>query len=100
LKNNLFHYCLNEGFNGSGTNNHVPIKLTAIPAAPVAVVWLFDNQQLPALGDGNSVTNVHNQGANFSFLDGHVKWFKKSAYWNGTSVGITNNPELIWNTFP
>jgi prepilin-type processing-associated H-X9-DG protein len=97
---NLFHYALNEGFNGSGANNHTPIKLTAIPAPPVAVVWLFDNGQKPSLGDGGSVTNVHNNGANFCFLDGHAKRFKKYEYWNGSSTGITNNVELIWNTFP
>jgi len=97
---NLFHYTLNEGFNGKAGNNHAPIKLSAIPAAPVTVVWIFDNEQKPALGDGNSVTNLHNVGANFSFLDGHAKWFKKSAYWNGTGSGVTNNPEMVWNTFP
>jgi prepilin-type N-terminal cleavage/methylation domain-containing protein/prepilin-type processing-associated H-X9-DG protein len=100
LGNNLFHYCLNEGFNGTGANDHPDIKLTAIPAAPVVVVWLFDNGQLPAIGDGGSVTNIHNNGANFCFLDGHAKRIKKTEYWNGTSVGITNNPELVWNTFP
>ncbi len=97
---NLFHYTLNQGFNGTGTNDHPKIKLSAIPAAPVTVVWLFDNEQKPALGDGNSVTNLHNVGANFSFLDGHAKWFTKTAYWNGTGSGVTNNPELVWNTFP
>ena len=99
LGNNLFHYCLNEGFNGTGANDHPDIKLTAIPVAPVLVVWLFDNGQLPAIGDGGSVTNVHNNSANFCFLDGHAQRFKKTEYWNGTSVGITNNPELVWNTF-
>ena len=101
---NLFHYTLNTGFNGvgdpaTGGTDHPKIKLTAIPAAPVTVVWLFDNEQKPALGDGNSVTNLHN-GANFSFIDGHAKHFKKSEYWNGTGSGITNNPEMVWNTFP
>jgi len=104
LKNNLFHYCLNDGFDGIGNppagKDHADIKLAAIPAAPVTVVWLFDNGQLPAIGDGGSVAHIHNIGANFSFLDGHAKRFKKSEYWNGTSVGITNNPELVWNTFP
>ena len=100
LKNNLFHYALNQGFNGQGAHDHLNIKLSAIPAAPATVVWLFDNGQLPALGDGGSVTNIHNNGANFSFLDGHARRFRKAEYWNGTSVGITNNPELVWDTFP
>jgi prepilin-type processing-associated H-X9-DG protein/prepilin-type N-terminal cleavage/methylation domain-containing protein len=98
--NNLFHYCLNQGFNGKGPTEHTNITLTAIPAVPVQVVWLFDNQQLPALGDGGSITNLHGLGANFSFLDGHARRFRKSEYCNGTSAGITNNPELVWNTFP
>jgi prepilin-type N-terminal cleavage/methylation domain-containing protein/prepilin-type processing-associated H-X9-DG protein len=98
--NNLFHYCLNQGFNGKGATDHPNLKLSAISFPPVTVVWLFDNQQLPALGDGGSITNLHGLGANFSFLDGHARWFKKSDYWNGSSTGITNNPELIWNTFP
>jgi len=97
---NLFHYALNEGFNGTGANNHTPVKLQAIPAHPTAVIWLFDNGQKPSLGDGGSVTNIHNNGASFCFLDGHAKHFRKSEYWNGTSIGITNNPELVWNTFP
>jgi prepilin-type N-terminal cleavage/methylation domain-containing protein/prepilin-type processing-associated H-X9-DG protein len=104
LKNNLFHYCLNDGFNGIGAppagTDHPKIKHNAIPAAPVAVVWLFDNAQLPAIGDGGSVASIHNNGANFCFLDGHAKRFKKTDYFNGTSIGVTNNPELIWNTFP
>lgn len=97
--NNLFHYCLNTGFNGQGPTDHLKIKLTAIPVAPVKVVWLFDNQQLPALGDGGSITSMHNNGANFSFLDGHAMRFRKMEYWNGTSVGVTDNPDLVWNTF-
>lgn len=97
---NLFHYALNEGFNGSGAHNRSPIKLLAIPASPCSVVWLFDNGQKPSLGDGGSVTNVHNNGANLCFLDGHAKHFRRFEYYNGSSVGITNNPDLIWNTFP
>jgi prepilin-type N-terminal cleavage/methylation domain-containing protein/prepilin-type processing-associated H-X9-DG protein len=96
---NLFHYALNQGFNGVSANDHPKIKLSAVPAAPTTVVWIFDNEQKPALGDGGSITNLHN-GANFSFLDGHARHCKKSEYWNGTSTGITNNPELVWNTFP
>ena len=94
LSHNLFHYCLNEVMNGTGTNDH-QIKMSSLPN-PSATVYLFDNGQKPAGGDGGSVTNIHNNGANFVFVDGHVKRFRKSEYWNGSTVGITNNPELVW----
>ena len=100
LKNNLFHYALNQGFNGVGGRDHPVIKLGSLPAAPAAVVWLFDTAQLPAIGDAGSVGHDHNLGANFLFLDGHAQRFKKSSYDNGTTTGITNNPQLIWDTFP
>jgi len=72
---NLFHYCLNEVMNGTGTNDH-QIKISFLPN-PSATVYFFDNGQKPAGGDGGSVTNIHNNGANFVFVDGHVKHFKK-----------------------
>ncbi|MGH7975923.1 MAG: prepilin-type N-terminal cleavage/methylation domain-containing protein [Limisphaerales bacterium] len=90
---NLFHYCLNQDMNGTGSGNQ--IKISSIPH-PSATIYFFDNGQKPAIGDGGSVTNIHNNGANFTFVDGHSKHFKKSEYWNGSSVGITNNPDLIW----
>jgi len=96
---NLFHYAMNEGFNGTGAKNRSPIRMSFIPVNPTSVVWLFDNGQKPALGDGGSVTNVHG-GANFCFLDGHSQQHSSAAYWNGTASGITNNPELVWNAFP
>jgi prepilin-type N-terminal cleavage/methylation domain-containing protein/prepilin-type processing-associated H-X9-DG protein len=101
LKNNLFHYCLNEGFNGQGLTEHTNITLNAIPAAPVTVVWLFDSKNLPAVGPPSYVhPNLHNKGAQFVFLDGHVKRFNVSAYLDSSGNAITNNPELVWNTFP
>jgi prepilin-type N-terminal cleavage/methylation domain-containing protein/prepilin-type processing-associated H-X9-DG protein len=101
LKNNLFHYCLNEGFNGQGSTEHANIKLTAVPAAPVAVVWLFDSKNLPAVGPPSYVhPSLHNKGAQFVFLDGHVRRFNASAYLDSAGKTITNNPELVWNTFP
>ncbi len=89
---NLFHYCMNQDLNGTGSGNQVKISSLRNPSA---AIYLFDNEQKPAIGDGGSITNMHN-GANFAFADGHVKHFKKTEYYNGTSVGITNNPELIW----
>lgn len=102
--NNLFHYCLNEGFDGIGAppagTDHTDIKLAAIPVAPTSVVWLFDSKNLPAWGTENFVhTNLHNHGANFVFLDGHARRFRLAEYWDATGAR-TNNPELIWNTFP
>jgi prepilin-type N-terminal cleavage/methylation domain-containing protein/prepilin-type processing-associated H-X9-DG protein len=101
LQNNLFHYCLNEGFNGQGATEHTNITLSAVPAAPVAVVWLFDSKNLPAVGSVNYVhTNLHTGGAQFVFLDGHVQRFKASAYRDASGNTITTDPDLIWNTFP
>ena len=52
----------------------------------------------PAVGGWTYVhTNLHNQGAQFVFLDGHVARFNNKAYWNfKKKEGITNNPELVW----
>ena len=103
---NLFHYCLNDGFDGIGKppkgRDHQDIKLTAIPGSTSTVVWMFDSKNLPAWGPANYVhTNLHNHGANFVFLDGHAKRFNAAAYWNfNRHKGRTNNPELVWNTFP
>ena len=100
--NNLFHYCLNDGFDGIGANDHTDIKITAVPFSPTAVVWMFDSKNLPAWGSQNYVhTTLHNNGANFVFLDGHAKRFKNTEYWDFTNnKGITNNPDLVWDTFP
>jgi len=93
--NNLFHYCLNEHVNGIGSGNQ--IKLTAIPH-PLRTVWLFDNGKLAAVAQENNVhTNLHNRGANFTFLDGHSAHFKKPEYWEAAAnQGRTNNPNLVW----
>ena len=93
---NLFHYCLNEDVNGTGINDRLHMKLTAV-RNPANVVWLFDSKNLPALGDADFVhTNLHNHGAQFVFLDAHVAQFKVSAYRDSTGNVITNNPELVW----
>ena len=99
--NNLFHYCLNDGFDGIGASDHSDMRLTGIPASPTRVVWLFDSKNLPAWGPETYVhTNLHNHGANIVFLDGHARRFKVSAYRDAAGNVITNNPELVWNAFP
>jgi len=97
LSNNLFHYCLNENINGTGANDNQRMKAGSIHE-PSRTVWMFDSKNLPAIGSANFVhTNLHNHGAHFLFLDGHVTRFRSHDYWNfSTSKGITNNPELIW----
>jgi prepilin-type N-terminal cleavage/methylation domain-containing protein/prepilin-type processing-associated H-X9-DG protein len=92
---NLFHYCLNEHVNGLGTGNQV--RITSV-RQPTATVWLFDNGGLAPVAQENNVhTNLHNRGAQFVFLDGHVARFRNTEYWNFTAnKGITNNPALVW----
>ena len=93
--NNLFHYCLNENVTGTGASDK-PTKLSSI-RQPSAVVWLFDSKNLPAVGPGSYVhTNLHNKGAQFVFLDGHVQRFNVAAYRNSAGEVVTNNPDLVW----
>jgi general secretion pathway protein G len=92
---NLFHYCLNKHVNGTGTGNQ--IRLVSIPH-PTLTVWLFDNGGVgPVAAENNVHSNLHNHGAQFTFLDGHAAWFKNTEYWNFRSnKGLTNNPKLVW----
>jgi prepilin-type N-terminal cleavage/methylation domain-containing protein/prepilin-type processing-associated H-X9-DG protein len=94
---NLFHYCLNENVNGLGESNR-PVKLCSI-RQPARVVWLFDNGKVAGEAQQNNVhTNLHNRGANISFLDAHAARFKNTEYWDfKTDKGRLDNPSLIWN---
>ena len=94
--NNLFHYCLNENVNGTGSGNR-PVKISNLNRHS-AIVWLFDSKNLPAVGTPNFVhTNLHSQGAQFTFLDGHAARFRSPEYWDyATNKGRTNNPSLVW----
>ena len=94
--NNLFHYCLNEHVNGTGANNQ-PVRHSSI-ARPSLVVWLFDNGKLAGVAQQNNVhTNLHSQGAQFLFLDGHAQRHRNTEYWDfAKDKGRTNNPEIVW----
>ena len=94
---NLFHYCLNVNYDGTGVGDH-PVKLSSI-RTPSTVVWLFDSKNIPAVGPANFVhTNLHNHGAQFTFLDGHARRFRNTDYWDfAAHTGRTNNPELVWS---
>lgn len=93
--NNLFHYCLNEHVNGLGAGRQV--KLSTLPK-PSQTVWLFDNGKLAAVAQQNNIhTNLHNGGAQFTFLDGHSARFRNVEYWDFVrDVGRTNNTSLVW----
>jgi prepilin-type N-terminal cleavage/methylation domain-containing protein/prepilin-type processing-associated H-X9-DG protein len=94
--NNLFHYCMNEHIDETGERDR-PVKLSTVPRVS-SVVWLFDNGKRAARAQENNVhTNIHNEGANFTFLDGHAQRFRNVEYWDFTvNKGRTNNPSLIW----
>jgi len=92
---NLFHYCLNEHVNGAGAGNQV--RLSSIPH-PVRLVWLFDNGKLAGVAQQNNVhTNLHSNGAQFTFLDGHSAGAANREYWDfSANEGRTNNPNIQW----
>jgi prepilin-type N-terminal cleavage/methylation domain-containing protein/prepilin-type processing-associated H-X9-DG protein len=95
--NNLFHYCLNEEHDGTGAFDLDKAYMSQI-RNPATVVWLFDSKNLPALGGADFVhTNLHGQGAQLLFLDGHARRFRNTEYWNfATKKGRTNNPSIVW----
>jgi prepilin-type N-terminal cleavage/methylation domain-containing protein/prepilin-type processing-associated H-X9-DG protein len=90
--NNLFHYCLNRNVNGTNQTRICSIR------QPAVTVWLFDNGKLgPVAQQDNVHPNLHNRGAQFVFLDGHVARFQNTEYWDFKhDKGITNNPDLVW----
>jgi len=94
--NNLFHYCLNEYVDGHAATD-VPTRIGSIRET-ARVVWLFDSQKKPAIGGWTFPhTNLHNRGAQFSFLDGHCARFRLAEYWDlPTNTGRSNNPSLVW----
>ncbi|HWQ91194.1 MAG TPA: prepilin-type N-terminal cleavage/methylation domain-containing protein [Clostridia bacterium] len=93
---NLFHYCLNQDHDGTGDFDQAR-KLSSIPR-PTAVVWLFDSKNIPGVGHAGFVhTNLHNNGAQFTFLDGHARRFRSVEYYDfQLNRGRTNNPDLVW----
>jgi prepilin-type processing-associated H-X9-DG protein len=93
---NLFHYSLNSHVDGSGSADR-PTRLSSVDRA-ANVVWLFDSKNLPAVGGSTFVhRSVHNDGAQFLFLDGHVARFRSAAYWDArTGKAVSDNPDLVW----
>jgi prepilin-type processing-associated H-X9-DG protein len=73
------------------------VKLSSL-RHPSRVVWLFDNGKLAGVAQQNNVhTNLHQRGAQFTFLDGHSACFRNIDYWDfKADQGRTDNPNLIW----
>lgn len=95
---NLFHYCLNQEHDGTGDGIDLnKVRLGQI-RRPSAVVWLFDSKNIPGVGAASFVhTNLHGNGAQFNFLDGHAQRFNRKAYRDPvTNHPLTNNPSLVW----
>lgn len=94
---NLFHYCLNEEHDGTGDDDH-PRRLSSIPR-PATVVWLFDSKNIPGVGRASFVhTNLHGDGAQMTFVDGHARRCRNTEYWDfQRREGRKDNPELVWS---
>jgi len=93
---NLFHYFLNEHLDGTGEFD-MRVRVASIRQQSEAV-WLADNGGRAARAQQNNVhTNLHSAGANISFVDGHVSYFKNREYWDfARDRGRTNNPSIVW----
>ncbi len=95
---NLFHYCLNQDVDGTGDRD-APVRLASV-REPARLVWLFDSKNLPAVGPGNyAATNLHGDGAQFLFLDGHSARRAGAAYrFRPTSGVAADNGEgtVLW----
>jgi prepilin-type processing-associated H-X9-DG protein len=94
---NLFHYCLNGHIDGTGEDDR-PVRLSSLPGGLSRLVWLFDSKNLPAVGYWGYVhTNLHNGGAQFLFLDGHVRRFRRAEYWDEEGQRArTDHPGMEW----
>jgi prepilin-type N-terminal cleavage/methylation domain-containing protein len=94
--NNLFHYCLNQHVDNTGSLDG-PVRYSSLRRT-AQVVWMFDNGKRAAVAQHNNThTNIHFGGAQFLFLDGQVVRFRNKAYWDfEANRGRTNNPEIIW----
>lgn len=93
---NLFHYCLNDHIDGTGTRDQ-PVQLAQLHQ-PSTLVFLFDNGRRAAVAQHNNVhPNAHARGAQFLFLDGRVEWRKAREFWDPTRQrGLTNQADLRW----
>lgn len=58
----------------------------------------FPGEPYPSTYSHNGVWRAHNDGANFAFCDGHVKWMKALKYYYWTAA--EDSPSTKWPTEP
>jgi len=107
---NSIFYGMNDFLDGTDIDDvphhtwlHVKLSAVSKPDAAVLLCDVYANQTYCDPMDATFQTypwqkdgqGLHQNGANFLFVDGHASWFPVSAYWVG-SAGITNNPSLRW----
>jgi len=98
---NRWFYCLNGEYDGTGNTgayqDRAKTKLSLI-RRPVATVWMFDTRFNKGVGGSDGIhTNLHNNGAQLTFLDGHAARFKNTAYWDfADGAARTNNADIVW----
>ena len=93
-------YCLNKNVNPPLANTNFNGQSALVWfAQPSRIPWLYDNGGVgPVASQNNAHPTIHNNGANFLFLDAHVTRFRNKLYWNfATGKGLTNNPDLLWS---
>jgi len=93
---NLFHYCVNEHVDGSGSQDRR--RTVGSILEPARLVWMFDNGRRAAVAQQNNVhTNAHRGGAQFLFVDGHARRFANREYWDfARGRGRTDHADLAW----
>lgn len=100
---NSWHYSINADVNGDSkkTGSGFRVRITSIPR-PVVSVWMFDTRHNRPVNAPYSTRNVlfsdlHGEGQNFVFLDGHVEQAKAGEYLDEASGRARpDNPNFIW----
>jgi prepilin-type N-terminal cleavage/methylation domain-containing protein/prepilin-type processing-associated H-X9-DG protein len=84
-------------------SRHVKLQAIGKPDSTVLLCDVYANQVYCDPTDSHYQSypwqkngeGLHQDGANFLFVDGHVSWYGIRTYWDGRQ-GIMNYPELVW----
>ncbi len=82
----------NNGRIGYGWNTGLSAYDDAKVAKPAETYLMWDSQRANG-GSPRSILDRHNDGANYAYADGHVKWLSKSKFVTGDDPLLSNpNP--------